>query len=246
MAGPNNPLDALAGAATELDALRRMQELIDPPHLRELRRQQELLAPFTTGAVGQALAAHTKLREQVGDLPKLAERYRSPARDAIDALGGSQGVQRMLADHAKLHKQLGDLPELAKRYSSPVREAIDALGGPEAAQRLLAGPQAQHSGSPVRRAVDVPGKTPGLRRMPAPAAPALPGASTPAAISVADIGRRVREARRAMGMTQQRFADLAGVGRRFLVELEQGKASLEIGRVLAVCKAAGITLAFAK
>jgi y4mF family transcriptional regulator len=62
--------------------------------------------------------------------------------------------------------------------------------------------------------------------------------------SVHDIGLRVREARRAMGMTQQRFADLAGVGRRFLIELEQGKASLEIGKVLTVCQAAGIRIGF--
>lgn len=62
--------------------------------------------------------------------------------------------------------------------------------------------------------------------------------------SVADVGQRVRAARQSMGMTQQRFADLAGVGRRFLIELEHGKASLEMGRVLAVCHAAGIKLGF--
>ncbi len=258
MVGPKNPLDALAGARTELDALRHIREVIDSPHLREFRRQQEVLAPFTTGAVGQALAAHARLRAQFGDLPQLAERYRSPVRDAIDALGGSDGVQRMLADQAKLRQQLGDLPELAKRNSSPVREAVDALGGSEGARRLLTGqsglqeqsgdlsPPNQHSGSGIRRALDASGKAAGLRRMPAPAAPALLGSPSPSAITVADIGTRVRAARRAMGMTQQRFADLAGVGRRFLIELEQGKPSLEIGRVLAVCKAAGIALSFAK
>jgi len=60
--------------------------------------------------------------------------------------------------------------------------------------------------------------------------------------TAADIGKLTRDARKELGMTQQRFADLAGVGRRFLSELEGGKASLEIGRVLAVCKAAGIDL----
>jgi y4mF family transcriptional regulator len=63
-----------------------------------------------------------------------------------------------------------------------------------------------------------------------------------AIMAAADIGKLVRDARKEMGMTQQRFADLAGVGRRFLSELEGGKASLEIGLVLAVCKAAGIDL----
>ena len=60
--------------------------------------------------------------------------------------------------------------------------------------------------------------------------------------SVVELGKLVREARKGSGMSQQRFADLAGVGRRFLSELESGKPSLEIGRVLAVCKAAGIDL----
>jgi y4mF family transcriptional regulator len=58
----------------------------------------------------------------------------------------------------------------------------------------------------------------------------------------ADLGMLVREARKAMRLTQQEFADLAGVGRRFVSELEGGKASLEFGKVLGVCKAAGIDL----
>jgi len=45
-----------------------------------------------------------------------------------------------------------------------------------------------------------------------------------------------------MKLSQQDFADLAGVGRRFVSELESGKPTLEIERVLRVCKAAGIDL----
>ena len=57
--------------------------------------------------------------------------------------------------------------------------------------------------------------------------------------SVADIGRMIRETRRRRKLSQLAFADLAGVGRRFLSELENGKATLEAGKVLqvlAVCK----------
>ena len=43
-------------------------------------------------------------------------------------------------------------------------------------------------------------------------------------------------------MSQANFADLAGVGRRFLSELEAGKPTLEIGKVLLVLTAAGIEL----
>ncbi|OBQ75402.1 hypothetical protein A8146_01645 [Mesorhizobium loti] len=60
--------------------------------------------------------------------------------------------------------------------------------------------------------------------------------------SSADIGRLVREARKRGNFSQQKFADLAGVGRRFLSELENGKPTLELGKVLKVANAAGIVL----
>lgn len=57
-----------------------------------------------------------------------------------------------------------------------------------------------------------------------------------------DLGRLVRQARERMSLTQQAFADLAGVGRRFLSELENGKETLELGKVMRVASAAGISL----
>nr|WP_318036956.1 helix-turn-helix transcriptional regulator [Mesorhizobium sp. AR02] len=60
--------------------------------------------------------------------------------------------------------------------------------------------------------------------------------------SPADLGRLVRKVREGRGLSQQEFADLAGVGRRFLSELENGKPTLELGKVLKVANAAGISL----
>ncbi|MER9306236.1 helix-turn-helix transcriptional regulator [Mesorhizobium sp. M0293] len=57
-----------------------------------------------------------------------------------------------------------------------------------------------------------------------------------------DLGRLVRAAREQRRFSQQEFADLAGVGRRFLSELENGKPTLELGKVLKVTNAAGIVL----
>lgn len=57
-----------------------------------------------------------------------------------------------------------------------------------------------------------------------------------------DLGQMVRYAREARGLSQQAFADLAGVGRRFISELENGKATLEFGKVLKAARAAGIVL----
>ena len=67
--------------------------------------------------------------------------------------------------------------------------------------------------------------------------------SSPHAITaVADLGDLIRQSRSRMKRSQQDFADLAGVGRRFVSELEAGKPTLEIERVLRVCKVAGIDL----
>lgn len=63
--------------------------------------------------------------------------------------------------------------------------------------------------------------------------------------SIADLGAMARSARKAMNMNQTEFAAHAGVGRRFVSELEGGKPSLEFDKVLACIAAAGIDL-FAK
>lgn len=62
-------------------------------------------------------------------------------------------------------------------------------------------------------------------------------------LSAVDLGPLVRAARRTMGLSQQAFADLAGVGRRFVSELESGKPTLEFDKVLKVCAAAGVDIA---
>ena len=60
--------------------------------------------------------------------------------------------------------------------------------------------------------------------------------------SVEDIGARVAQMRKAKGYSQQSFADLAGVGRRFVSELESGKPTAEIGKILQVLTALGLDL----
>lgn len=61
-------------------------------------------------------------------------------------------------------------------------------------------------------------------------------------LSSSDLGQLVRVARNSAKLTQQQFADLAGVGRRFLSECETGKQRLDLSKVLLVVKAAGIDL----
>lgn len=60
--------------------------------------------------------------------------------------------------------------------------------------------------------------------------------------AAADLGRLVRKAREEKDLTQQEFADLTGVGRRFISELENGKPTIEFGKALKVALAAGIAI----
>ena len=58
----------------------------------------------------------------------------------------------------------------------------------------------------------------------------------------AQIGQLVRTTRRAQRLRQDQLAGAAGVGVRFLVELEAGKASAQLGKALAVLRALGCTV----
>lgn len=57
-----------------------------------------------------------------------------------------------------------------------------------------------------------------------------------------DIGEIVRQTRKAQGLRQDQLAAAAGVGLRFLVELEAGKATAQLGKALDVLAALGCTL----
>jgi HTH-type transcriptional regulator / antitoxin HipB len=59
---------------------------------------------------------------------------------------------------------------------------------------------------------------------------------------VRQIGDAIRKKRRAIGMRQAELAALSGVGPRFLSELENGKPTAEIGRVLRVLQRLGLDL----
>jgi y4mF family transcriptional regulator len=52
----------------------------------------------------------------------------------------------------------------------------------------------------------------------------------------------VRARRHASGLTQQELGELAGVGKRFIVELEQGKPTLRMDKVNQVLAVFGKTL----
>ena len=60
--------------------------------------------------------------------------------------------------------------------------------------------------------------------------------------SVEAIGRVVRAHRKSQSATQAEFAALCGVGVRFISDLENGKPTMELGKVLHVLQSLGLTV----
>ncbi len=57
-----------------------------------------------------------------------------------------------------------------------------------------------------------------------------------------EIGRMVRQKRKAYGLTQTEAAGMCNVGIRFLSELENGKPTLQAGKLLHVLEAFGFVI----
>ncbi|MDB5584194.1 MAG: DNA-binding protein [Bradyrhizobium sp.] len=55
-------------------------------------------------------------------------------------------------------------------------------------------------------------------------------------------GNEVARARKALGVTQRDLALAIGTGERFIVDLEAGKPTAQLGKALAAAKAVGIRL----
>lgn len=57
-----------------------------------------------------------------------------------------------------------------------------------------------------------------------------------------ELGEIIRKKRKEKGLTQSDLAISANVGMRFLVDLENGKNTAQIGKILSVCGALGIKI----
>ena len=60
--------------------------------------------------------------------------------------------------------------------------------------------------------------------------------------SAEDFGQLIRRRRRALGMTQLDLALTIDAGERFIVELERGKPSCQLGKALKAAAAVGVLL----
>ena len=57
-----------------------------------------------------------------------------------------------------------------------------------------------------------------------------------------DIGNAIRQARRNLGLRQDQLAAAANIGVRFVSDLESGKATARLGKILAVIRALGMII----
>jgi HTH-type transcriptional regulator/antitoxin HipB len=62
------------------------------------------------------------------------------------------------------------------------------------------------------------------------------------AYTAMQIGELVKRTRKSMGVTQKRLALTSGTGLRFIIELEQGKPTCQLEKVLTVLHTLGIKM----
>lgn len=60
--------------------------------------------------------------------------------------------------------------------------------------------------------------------------------------SAREFGDMVARARKALGITQRELALAINAGERFIVDLEAGKPTAQLGKALAAARAAGVRL----
>lgn len=156
----------------------------------------------------------------------------------------SQRILKALNEQDQVFRKLATSPlDVLTKANREISAGLKELASP--GQRLAE----QLRSQPHQRAIDIAqqlsqassGASPGTLSPARPdiARPPNPGERVR---TVAELGVLVRRARKAMKMNQSEFAAHAGVGRRFVSELEGGKASLEFDRVMACAGAAGIDL----
>lgn len=172
-------------------------------------------APRSSRRAGVILGSEPHSRSSAGD--RLV-RYPT-ARSALKALVGAtpESLDRPPGTEARIEiTRRNDGKLLASRLLQPIVAQVFA-GEP---RTLVLKSRSPAQGAPIAR--------------PAPPEETLSAASA--------LGVAVRQRRQALTLTQQQLADRAVVGRRFIVDLERGKPTLEIGKVLTVTQALGLVL----
>lgn len=186
--------------------------------------------------------------DTLSDIQKLVDQA-SPALEIARALASSNAPAPALAE---INKSFPSNNDLMKSLESASELARQLTQHSDLATKLTEGLPKVNLNLPNISAItaSLPKPLAHISAQPTAHAPVAIQKGSPEASAQADIqldstehlGRVVRRLRERRKLSQQEFADLAGVGRRFLSELENGKPTLEFGKVLQVARAAGISL----
>ena len=60
--------------------------------------------------------------------------------------------------------------------------------------------------------------------------------------NVSELGKLIKDTRKSQGLTQADLAISANVGVRFIVDVENGKETAQIGKILQVCQMLGLEI----
>ena len=71
----------------------------------------------------------------------------------------------------------------------------------------------------------------------------IPLGNTEIAMNMKELGEFIAAERRRQGVTQLQLSQAADVGRRFVVEVEVGKETVQTGKLLKVLDALGVSIA---
>ena len=190
----------------------------------DMARSSEEAARAATAAFSPLEQAQRDLADRIQPALKLSELVKtSEATKAISA-------QQKVAEQVRTKLQLPQLEVLTKQATEAAAVISKNRAGLTHARDIARGAAST---------------TPALveQRFALPSSPTDrldDTASSMAIRSAQGMGRLIREAREQRKLSQQAFADLVGVGRRFISELENGKATLEFDKVLQVASASGI------
>ncbi|MEQ1489120.1 MAG: type II toxin-antitoxin system Y4mF family antitoxin [Terricaulis sp.] len=221
-----------AREALSPSVLEMAREALSPSMLEAAR---EALSPSVLEDAARFSTLANDMREQFEPAQAALER----ARAALGATG-----QEFAHTFGALHQRLLDAEGLSALTS--LRDSAEAVQHPLRLQDLQKRAALSSAPADARADQTAAAKVEQARQRTAPSAsastPAPTGAAAQPVKAAIDIGRLIKAAREERGLTQQQLAEAAGVGRRFLSELENGKATLEFDKVLDVARAAGVEL----
>jgi y4mF family transcriptional regulator len=186
----------------------------------DMARATEEAARAVTAAFKPLEQAQRDLAERIRPALKLSELANTS--EALKAISAHQKV----AEQLRANLQLPQLEALTKQAAEAAAVASKNFSGLTRARDIARG-----------AASTIPVLVEHRSALPSPLTERMDDI---AIRSAQNMGRLIREAREQRKLSQQAFADRVGVGRRFISELENGKATLEFDKVLQVASASGI------